>query len=533
MKLVDSRYADTAGRAVLETLRAYGIETIFGIPGTHNLELYRPLSDLGIRAVTTRHEQGAEYAADGWAQQTGLPGVVITTSGPGLQNAMSAVGTAFCESRPMIVLSPGAAIGDEFADRGTLHETKNSTAMAGAVAEWSRRVRSASEAVEAVQSFHAVPNRAAAAGPYRDSAGRARVSRRRAGVGAEARPTAAEAGADSDALARAARIIEAARNPVIITGGGATRAAAEVTALAERLGAPVLSTLNGKGTLDERHELSLGASLRLPAAHAVAEASDVLIVLGSKLGDAELWVPELLPRGRVVRVDISASQLQKNLAADVAIRGDVAVVVSGLLPMVTDRGGAWPDLDAARVEIAAQIALALPSTVELGAQIVAALPDNTIVAGDSSQIVYLAVANQLRQARPHSMLYTPTYATLGYGLPAAIGARIADPRRPVVAVIGDGALMFCVNELMTAVEQRLDLTVVCVDNGGYAEIKQNEQDRGIPPIGVDLVQPDWAMLAAAFGATGTSVSQGPDVGAAIRAAVKTGGVQLVHIRQTA
>ena len=125
-------YEDTAGRAVLETIRGYGVDAVFGIPGTHSLELYRPLAELGMRAITNRHEQGSGYGADGWAQQTGLPGVVITTSGPGLQNAMSAVGTAFAESRPMIVLSPGVALGAEFADVGTLHETKDASAMAGA-----------------------------------------------------------------------------------------------------------------------------------------------------------------------------------------------------------------------------------------------------------------------------------------------------------------------------------------------------------------------------------------------------------------
>ncbi|NDU79385.1 thiamine pyrophosphate-binding protein, partial [Actinomadura sp. DSM 109109] len=122
----------------------------FGIPGTHNLEFYRHLRALGIHAVTTRHEQGAGYAADGWAQQTGLPGVVITTSGPGLLNALSAAGTAFCESRPLILLSPGAPMGEEFADRGDLHETKDSTGAVGAVVEWSRRVHSSTEAVQAV-----------------------------------------------------------------------------------------------------------------------------------------------------------------------------------------------------------------------------------------------------------------------------------------------------------------------------------------------------------------------------------------------
>ncbi|HKT58114.1 MAG TPA: thiamine pyrophosphate-binding protein, partial [Microbacterium sp.] len=141
---------DNAGLAVLQTLRGYGVDTVFGIPGTHNLEFYRHLPRLGMRAVTSRHEQGAGYAADGWAQRTGMPGVVITTSGPGLLNALSAAGTAYCESRPLILLSPGVALGAEFADVGTLHETKDAVAASGAIVEWSRRVATAAEAVEAV-----------------------------------------------------------------------------------------------------------------------------------------------------------------------------------------------------------------------------------------------------------------------------------------------------------------------------------------------------------------------------------------------
>lgn len=140
----------TTGWIVIETLRNYGIDTVFGIPGTHNLELYRPLRALGIRAVTSRHEQGAGYAADGWSLQTGKPGVIVTTSGPGLLNALSAAGTAYCESRPMILISPGPARGKEFADVGTLHETKDQLSAASAIVEWGRRVQSADEAVQAV-----------------------------------------------------------------------------------------------------------------------------------------------------------------------------------------------------------------------------------------------------------------------------------------------------------------------------------------------------------------------------------------------
>lgn len=527
-----ARYADTAGRAVLETVRAYGVTTVFGIPGTHNLELYRPLADLGIRAVTNRHEQGAGYGADGWAQQTGLPGVVITTSGPGLQNAMSAIGTAFCESRPLLVLSPGVPLGDEFRDVGTLHETKDASAMVGAIAEWSRRVTSAAEAVDAVHAAFELfrtgrPRPVHIEIPLDVLEAPAEVP-----VAARvARPAPAASRGDARAVGEAAALLAAAESPVIIAGGGATRASREVTALAERLGAPVLTTLNGKATLDERHPLSLGSNLRLAAAREVAEAADVLVVLGSKLGEAELWAPALEARGRVVRVDRSATQLHKNLEATVGIVGDCAAVTADLLAALPEGDRPAPDLSARRREIAAEIRAAAPATVALAQRIIEGVPDDAIIAGDSSQIIYLALANVLRRSRPHSLLYTPTYATLGYGLPAAIGARVAQTDRPVVAVLGDGALMFAVNELATAVEQCLDLTVVCVDNGGYAEIRQNELDRGIRPIGVDLVQPDWPALANAFGATGRRIDDVDELGAAIRAAIAAGGVQLVHVRQ--
>ncbi|MGO4453533.1 thiamine pyrophosphate-binding protein [Arthrobacter sp. RAF14] len=531
------------GLAIMTTLSNYGVDTIFGIPGTHNLEFYRHLAPLGIHPVTSRHEQGAGYAADGWAQQTGLPGVVITTSGPGLLNALSAAGTAYCESRPLLLLSPGPALGDEFADRGALHETKDSTAAAGAIVEWSLRATSAEEAVEAIhrafQLFRGTrPRPVHLEVPLDVLEGPAALNGRLLA----ARPAPAPTPADDDAVATAARLLAAAVRPVILAGGGSLPGRGALRALAETLPAPVVTTLNGKGALPESHPLSLGSDIRLPAAQELCNEADVLLVVGSKVGEAELWGGEVAPRGTVIRVDILERQMDTNLRADVRLVGHSAAVLPQLLAAVRtapsdmevaggeSRGTGLNDrLSGLRAELKEAGRAMAPDLAALACEIQAAVPEDTIIAGDSSQITYFGTSTFIPQDEPHSFLYTPAYATLGYGLPAAIGAKVAAPERPVVAVVGDGALMFAVQELATAVEQGLDLVVVCVDNGGYAEIKQNEADRGIAPVGVELRQPNWAALATAFGGHGVSVSAPGEVRAAVEQALAAGGVQLVHV----
>jgi len=527
---------DNTGLAVLQTLRGYGVDTVFGIPGTHNLEFYRHLSRLGIHAVTSRHEQGAGYAADGWAQRTGLPGVVITTSGPGLLNALSAAGTAYCESRPLIILSPGVALGAEFADVGTRHETKDATAASGAIVEWSRRVATAAEAVQAVHDAVDMcrtgrPRPVHIEVPLDVLEGAADVP----AADREPRPHPGFTLADDELVAQAAHLLSAASRPAIIAGGGSTRAAASLTALAERLGAPVVTTLNGKGVVAESHPLAVGAELRLEAAREVVNGSDALLIVGAKIGEAELWGGVIQPDAPVIRIDILAGQGQKNVSSDLVLVGHAEGVVPQLLEAVgAGSAPAWVDLDAVRLACAEQAAEFNTVTARAARAITANLPRDAVVAGDSSQITYLGMASAVRQDVPHAFLYTPAYATLGYGLPAAIGAAVAESARgadarPVVCVVGDGALMFAVQEFATAVEQGLDLTVVCYDNGGYAEIQQNELDRGIPAIGVQLAQPDWAALADAFGGRGWRVGAADDLDAVMSQALRAGGVNLVHV----
>ncbi|MFI9630349.1 thiamine pyrophosphate-binding protein [Streptomyces sp. NPDC052042] len=528
---------DNTGLAVLSLIRAYGVDTVFGIPGTHNVEFYRHLRRLGMRAVTTRHEQGAGYAADGWSQRTRLPGVVITTSGPGLLNALSAAGTAYCESRPLIILAPGVPLGQEFADIGTLHETKDQLGAASAIVEWGRRVRSAEEAVAAVHDAFKLfrtsrPRPVYIEVPLDVLEGPADIDL----ASLTPRPLPPSAIAGPAEVHAAASALRTARQPVILAGGGSVGAGDELQTLAEYLGVPVVTTLNGKGVLPESHALSLGSGLRLDAVRRVVNGSDALLVVGSKLGETELWDGELAPQGTVIRVDILASQAHKNLAATHALIGDASAVLAQLSAVLgAEPGGPasgatpWCDLAEVREATARDAAEFAELEDRVAGRIASTLPPDAVVTGDSSQITYYGMASRVRPDEPGAFMYMATYATLGYGLPAAIGAKIASPERPVVGVIGDGALMFSIQELQTAVEQRLDLTIVCIDNGGYGEIEQNQADRGIDPIGVRLAQPNWPALVEAFGGHGYAVSDPDTLEAVIATALAASGVTLVHV----
>lgn len=522
-------FENTGGRALMRTIRNYGVDTVFGIPGTHNLEFYRVLGDLGIAAVTTRHEQGAGYAADGWSQRRGLPGVVITTSGPGLLNALSAAGTAFCESRPLLILSPGTPRGTGFEDRGLLHESKDPTGAAGSVMLWSRRVESDAEAVEAIHDAFRL-----------FESGRPRPVHIEVPLDVlEAASTAEESALErrrfdlavpeQSGLDAAARMLDGAANPVIIGGGGALPAADELRLLAETLGAPVVTSLNGKAAIPESHPLSLRAELRLAATLPIIEAADVVLIIGSKVGEAELWGRTLEPRGSIIRIDIDENRIDANLAADVAVVGDSRVALPALRKLLTGEPRQPEGLDAIRQAQREEADAFSPGVMRLAREITALLPEHATVSGDSSQITYYGMTSAVVQEEPKKFLYMPAYATLGYGLPAAIGAAVAEPDSSVVCVLGDGALMFSVQELVTAAEQKLNLTVVCVDNGGYQEIRENEVDRGIEPVGVELVQPDWPLLAVAFGGSGHTATDYTSLRSTLAAAIAEPGVSLVHV----
>jgi acetolactate synthase-1/2/3 large subunit len=498
----------SGGHAVARALAENGVDLVFGIPGTHNLEIYRHLQDAGIRHVTPRHEQGGGYAADAYARVSGRPGVVVTTTGPGLTNVTTAAATAYADSIPMLVVSPGMPRGMERKDIGWLHEMKDQHAHLDAAVERSVRVDSAAEAYAAVHETFARwrtgrPRPVHLEVPH-DVLEAVYDPTRLPEPSASAQPPAPPV----DHVEAAAQTLAGAGSVVIIAGGGARHATDELRHLAERLHAPVVTTVNGKGALPETHPLSLGASIRLDAAQQIISAAEALLVVGSVLGDDELWGHTVQPGGPVVRVDIDERQLDKNLVATHRLHGDAAAALRRLLAVLPDEVAGR--LGAAAAELRARCE---HDADRQGAPFAAyhaalrdALPAETIVAGDSAQVSYYGTAHQWPALRPGQFVYPAGFATLGYGIPGGIGASLAAPGTPVVVLAGDGGTMFTVQELATAVDLGLGLPVVVFNNGGFQEIREGMEHAGIPPFAVDVRSPDFPLLGKALGGEGTRVT---------------------------
>ncbi|GHH72244.1 putative 2-ketoarginine decarboxylase AruI [Streptosporangium violaceochromogenes] len=522
----------TGGRVLVEALAAHGVDTVFGIPGTHNLAIYAALAETGVRHVLLRHEQGVGFAADGYARVSGRPGVCVTTTGPGLLNAATALAQSYSDSVPVLVIAPGMPIGHPAAGNGELHETKNQSAALEAIVAHSHRVGSIAEIPVAVARAFAAMRSGRPRPVYieipldlLEATGEAApVAPLTAGPPV---PPAAE-------LDRAAGLLRAARAPGIVAGGGANRAAGALRAIAERLGAPVVTSMNGKGVLPDDHPLALGAGLAHAPVRDFLGSCDLLLAVGTELAPSDMWyggVPADVP---VVRVDVDPVQLVTNARPAVAVLGDAGEALAGLLdrlgppdeaagpsgpsgPSHEDTGdirgagnaGAADDRAGARdghTRAAHWRGLLRADARERGGPwlwIVEALQRTLgrdgVLAGDSTMACYYGALGNLRGHTPAGYLYPTGFGTLGYGLPAAVGASVAAPERPVVVLEGDGGFMFTATELAAAAALGLPLPVVVVDNGGYGEIRRQMEARGDTVQAVDLPPVDLAGLARSMG----------------------------------
>ena len=477
----------TGGELLVAALEALDVEVAFGLPGVHNLAAWKAFPGSRVRLVGVRHEQTAGYAADGYARATGRLGVALTTTGPGASNVVTATGEAWACHSPLLVVATDipSAVRRPGAYRGVLHET---TDQAG----FFRPVTKGVVRVERVEDLYADAVRA----------GRLALQAPRRPVYLEVPTDLLSAhGPDPQPvpdlrpavhlellLDDVVDLLAASRRPLVWAGGGATAsgAGAQVAALAERLGAPVLTSFGGRGLLPPEHPCAVALPPHEPAAGALWDAADAVVVLGSDL-DAMNTQGFRQPRPpRVITVDLADPV---NVPADAWVQADVREALDALLPLLPDeRRTPWWEPVGGREHLAG-LETALLDALE------GALPDDAVVVADMCKAGYW-YGGYGRVRAPRGLAYPVGWGTLGFGFPASLGAALSG--RPTVAVVGDGGFLFACGDLATAAQERLDVTVVLVDDGGYGMLAYDFTKDGETPVGCDLEPPDFVALAEAF-----------------------------------
>lgn len=526
--------AMTCGEAVMKLLAAYEVDTVFGMAGTMTVELYRGIAGAGIRHVQCRNEQGASLMADGYGRATGKPGVCTIIAGPGVTNAATGIAQAYCDSRPMLVLSGACATRTHGKGWGAIHELDDQAAVTAGFTAFSTMVRHPEELPELI---------ARAFGVFRSSRPRpVHLSLPR-----DVLPEPVEAAwqirrapslpmPDPVAIDEAADRLCRAERPMILVGGGAAGTREALTAIAERIGAPVLSTNAGKGILPESHPLSLRCSIvQKPSQEALADA-DVVLIVGTQVSAGDHFLAELDIPGEIIRIDIDPAELTSKYAAAVPIQADARAAMLALASALASRQpNAQCRLGESRArEIVARNAACMTALERLHARVWtivrSAVPADTIVMGDASQIVYSgSFAFPMDMER--CWHYSGTYCALGVALPMAIGAKLGAPQRPVLAVAGDGGIMFTINELATAVEERLALPVIVWNNDALKEIVDQMDRRGIARIGVEPRSPDFLRVAEGLGCHAVRATSAAHLAQSLRDALLADRPTLIEVRQ--
>ena len=498
----------TCGEATMRLLARYGVTTVFGIPGVHTLDLCRGMSDGGdantITHVRTRNEQGAGFMAEGWARATGKAGVAVVISGPGVTNASTALGQCYADSLPMLLVSAEPDSHTISRSWGVLHEITEQKRVTEPLCAFSATARRAADVPDLLaRAFSVFASRRPR--PVHISLP-LDVQAESVEEAWEPVPLPVRPAPEPSRIAEAARMLKAARRPVIIPGGGATAAARDLTAITEATGAVVIASTAGKGIVPDDHPLSLSASMSRPEVHRFLAEADVILAVGTELSETDSFVERMDLRGDIIRVDIDPSKIADLYPARLGIVADAAPAMVALRAALgnhaADRAEAEARVRDLRVEIAGNLTASERQHARLLAVLHAIAPADTVWSGDACQLVYTG-AFAFPTRAPRRWFYPAGYCALGNALPNAIGARLARPGAPVAVLVGDGGFMFTMPELVTAAEAGLGLPIVIWENGGLKQIQDDMDSRGIPRVGVEGINPDFVALAKACHCHGT------------------------------
>jgi thiamine pyrophosphate-dependent acetolactate synthase large subunit-like protein len=478
----------TGAQLIVEALERAGVRVAFGLPGVHNLALWEALRESSIRLVGVRHEQTAAYAADGYARATGRLGVALTTTGPGAANTLGAVGEAWAARSPILVIATDipAALRRPGVYRGVLHEATDQAAMFRPVVKAAHRVADASDIGLALLD--------ATAAPYRPVYLEVPTDLLAAELGALAAAPSGES-ATEETLDAASGLVAAAERPLIWAGGGAIDASTQVAALAERIGAPVLTTYGARGILPPHHRCLVDMPPHVEPAGRLWDEADLVIAVGSDLDGVQTqnWAQPQPPK--LLAINLDSEDAAKNYRVDELLTLDAAAGCAALAGRAAQREGD-PRKRIARVRAEACAQLDADALRFLDA-LSFALPEEAVLVLDMCIPGYWAAGFRTVPGPRH--LQVPLgWGTLGYAFPAALGAALG-ATGPVVSLSGDGGFLYAPGELATVAQERIPLTAVIVDDGGYGMLRYDQELAGRPTYGVDLVTPNFAVLAQAFG----------------------------------
>lgn len=505
----------TGGEAIVKSLIAHGVETIFGLPGVQNDWFYNALYDEKdkIRVIHTRHEQGAAYMALGYAQSTGRVGVYNVVPGPGLLNTLAALSTAYATNDKVLCLTGQIASTSIGKGYGLLHEIPDQLGVLRSLTKWAERINAPAEAPALVaeafrQSHSGRPRPVGLEAPPDVLAAKAEVAL------TPPVPPAPPPPVDLDAIDEAARLLAAAKQPLIFVGSGAIDAAEAVRELAEVLQAPVIASRSGHGILSSRHPLNL----RMPAAHVLWPTADVVLAVGARLQvPLQNWGYD--DDLKVIRIDIDPTEHQRIAKPAVAITARSQEAVPALVAAASKYAGVrasrQEELEALKAEIDERSAFLEPQMSYLKA-IRAELPEDGFFVEEMTQVSYIS-RFALPVYHPRTFITCSYQGTLGWGFATALGVKVAHPDKAVISVNGDGGFLFTVQELATAVQHKINTVTLVFNDGAYGNVKRmQQQNYGGRVIASELQNPDFVKLAEAFGAQGLRAHTPDDLRRAIR-----------------
>ena len=499
-------------QAIVKCLEAAGIEYVLGIPGLYNMPIFDALyRHPTIKVVTVRHEQGAAFMADGYYRASGKPAAILTLPGPGLTNALTGIGEAYADSSNMLVLSTTVNREDIDQDRGQLHELTGQFEMLDKVTKYSERILAPADIAPAFGRAMAALRQ-----------GRPRPVQLEIPRDVQVEPfewapepwpePAAPPAPNQAQLDVVVAALATAERPLIYAGGGviAAEASAELVQLAELLGAPVLTTGMGAGAIPGEHPLNCGVAWVAGAdIRPLVAAADLFLAVGTRFNSGMTAGWEMPLPATTIRIDIDPDEIERNLPMQQKLVADAGVALRAMLTelvqQVTEPRSVAPRMAAARQTFRVALAAKLGATAPWMAALRDTLPPEAILSCDMS-LFWADMLSYFPVAGPRQMLFPWGYGTLGFALPEALGAKLAWPDRPVVAIAGDGAFLFTGAELATARQYGLNIPILLPNNNAYGMIKVQQRDQYDGQfMAVDLDNPDFVLLAHAFGVYGERV----------------------------